>query len=416
MSYLVTLIAIFTTCCSGWDDKQRIYGTDGTESVIQVESIDEFATEFRSLGQEATLANEAINAIQFTAGQYVSSQRLQVRLVDGSFLMVDDFVVSDERGLQTMSDNKITQDIKIRNIASLAFAPVTPELSQRWQQLTESSEQVGDWLVFDREGTLDYIEGSAGSISTENVSFQVDGRTAEAPRQRLNGISYFHPGNRTFAEPVALLLMVDGSQLNLRSLRRSEGNGGFVAVTVCGAELRLPAEEIFKIDFAALRTQYLSNISPSTIEWEPIFYNAAIYKYQSELNRPRFNKSFSGRPLELRFFENQIGQNGSRKIAYEHGIAAKGGTRMVFPLGGRFSRLEGWFGFSPEAPRDGVVELVVLGDGKKLLRKVLKHQMDAPVALDLDVAEVGRLTFQVNYHDGRNIGDMVHFCDLKVRR
>ncbi|MCP4941338.1 MAG: hypothetical protein GY924_05070, partial [Planctomycetaceae bacterium] len=91
MSYLVTLIAIFTTCCSGWDDKQRIYGTDGTESVIQVESIDEFATEFRSLGQEATLANEAINAIQFTAGQYVSSQRLQVRLVDGSFLMVDDF-------------------------------------------------------------------------------------------------------------------------------------------------------------------------------------------------------------------------------------------------------------------------------------------------------------------------------------
>jgi len=85
MSYLVTLIAIFTTCCSGWDDKQRIYGTDGTESVIQVESIDEFATEFRSLGQEATLANEAINAIQFTAGQYASSQRLQVRLVDGSF-------------------------------------------------------------------------------------------------------------------------------------------------------------------------------------------------------------------------------------------------------------------------------------------------------------------------------------------
>ncbi len=416
MTNLVTFIMFFATTMSGMDGKQRMFGTDGSESVIHVESIDEFTLEFESLGQKATLSIDSINAIQFSAGQYASGERLQVRLVDGSFLMVDDFVVSDERGLQTMRDDKMTQEIKIRNVASLTFVPVTPELSQRWQRLVESAEQVGDWLVFDREGSLDYIEGSAGSVSTESVSFQVEGRTAEAPRQRLSGISYFHPSNRTFMEPMALLLMVDGSQLNLRSFRRSEEGDGFVAVTVCGAELNLNAEEIFKIDFAALRSQYLSNITPSTIEWEPIFYNAAIYKYQAALNGPRFNQSYSSRPLELDFFDAQAGDNGSRKIAYERGIAAKGGTRMVFPLGARYSRLQGWFGFSPVAPRDGVVELVVLGDGKELLRKVLKHQVDVPFPLDLEIAEIRRLTLQVNYHDGRNIGDMVHFCDIKVSR
>lgn len=413
MIQALTFFAMLFSLDPGVDSRQRMFAVDGVESVIRLDSVSEDALRFQLLGESVVRDQKSVDSIQFSAGQYVPEDQLQIRLVDGSILMVKDFLVSEERVLQVLSEGAVKNQIAIRNISSLALVPVTRELSDRWQQLSDTTEQTSDWLIFDRDGSLDFIEGSAGVISGETISFRLPDRSAEAPRQRVSGVAFFHPVTRTLSDPVAIMSLVNGSQLNLRSLQRDAQDDQFLATTVCGAELRLPADEIFKVDFAALRFQYLSRLSPSTIDWKPIFFSEAIYEYQAQLNRPRFDRSFTNQPLGLEFSD---AERSLRVESFEHGIAMKGGTRIVFPLQGRYSRLEGWVGFSPDAPMDGQVNLVVAGDGNELLQRVLKHETDPPIRLDLDISEVNRLTLRVEYQDGRNIGDVIHFCDLKVSR
>lgn len=416
MLHALTLLALFFSIDPGVDSRQRMFAVDGTQSVIRLDSIVDEVLRFQLLGESVVNDQASVDSIQFSAGQYVSNDQLQIRLVDGSILLVDDFVVSEERVLQVLAEGEAKNQLAIRNISSLALVPVTQELSDRWQQLSESTDQTSDWLIFDREGSLDFIEGSAGMISADSVTFRLPDRSAEAPRQRVSGVAFFHPVTRTLPNPIALMSLVNGSQINLRSLQRDTQEDYFLVTTVCGAELRLHANEIFKVDFAALRFQYLSRLAPSTVDWKPIFFSETIFEYQSQLNRPRFDRSFTNQPLGLEFRAPQDPGSAVRVESFEHGIAVKGGTRIVFPLQGRYARLEGWVGFSPDAPLDGQVNLIISGDGRTILQQVLKHETDQPIPLDLDINGVERLTLRVDYQDGRNIGDILHFCDLKVSR
>lgn len=416
MIQALALLALLVSFDRGVESRQKMFAVDGAESVIQLDSILEEVLQFQLLGETVVVDQKTVDSIQFSAGQFVPKDQLQIRLVDGSSLMVEDFLVSEERVLQVLAEGVAVNQIAVRNISSLALVPVSEHLSTRWQQLAETTEQTSDWLIIDREAGLDFIEGSAGAISTDSIAFRMPDRNAEAPRQRVSGVAYFHPVKRTLADPVAIMFLVNGGQLNLRSLQREPKTDAFLVTTVCGAELRLETHQIYKVDFAALRFQYLSRLSPSTIEWKPIFFSEAIFEYQSQLNRPRFDQSFTNQRLGLEFSEREGSDSAAVMESFDYGIAVKGGTRMVFPLQGRYSRLEGWVGFSPDAPLDGQVNLIISGDGKQVLQQVLKHEAGQPLRLDLDMTEVRRLTIYVGYQDGRNIGDIVHFCDLKVSR
>lgn len=421
MNYLLILIACLTSSPSGEESEQRMFATDGSESVVEVVTIADSSTQVIALGESDSVATDSINVIQFSAQPSARKDGLQLRLVDGSIVNAENLIVNNESVAELLAGSVTKQKINTRNIDCVALTPVTPDMSSQWQELLQSAERDTDWLIFDRGGALDYIEGIAGTVSPESVSFTTDDRTAEAPRKRVTGIAYFHATGRTFVDPVAILSTVDGSRLSLRSLRRGDARQNedprlFIAQTVCGAEFGFLPQEIFKIDFSAVRFQYLSNIVPSTIEWNPIFYNESIYEYQAMLNGPRFNQGYSNQPLSLDFPRSAVEGDSVQRVEYEHGIAIKGGTRLVFQLDGRFSRLQGLLGFSPEAPQDGLVECVLTADGKDLLRKVIDNRVDVPEQLDLDVRNVSRLTLQVNYHDGRNIGDIIHFCDAKVSR
>ena len=112
---------------------------------------------------------------------------------------------------------------------------------------------------------------------------------------------------------------------------------------------------------------------------------------------------------ELRFL--------SELRSFERGIAMAGGTRLSYGVNGRYKRLSGWVGFDPDANQAGNVKLTIRGDGQKLLEKeMLAQQMENPFELTLDINSVQRLTFQVDYHDGRAIGDNIHLVDIKVTK
>ena len=336
-------------------NKQRLFAVDGKESVVEVQSIDEQAVQLLVLGKPRELAPASINRIQFSSQTLPGSDGFQVRLVDGSILRARELQVDDQSRCTIVQPGSVRQTIRTRNIATIVLQPVTTELDKQWQDLLQANSRTADWLVFERGGVLDYIEGEAGEITSDSVSFSTQGRTAQAPLDRVTGLSYFHAQGREFADPLALLVTNDGSQLVLRSLRvkdaaSQEESQVYLVETICGATLTLTAEQIFQVDFAALRFQYLSDLPPATIEWDPVFYNESIYEYQATLNRPRFNSSFSDQPISLNFEPTETVGAPIEHVEYEKGIAMKGGTRLVFSLDGRYSRFQSWLGFAPMRP------------------------------------------------------------------
>ena len=184
-------------------------------------------------------------------------------------------------------------------------------------------------------------------------------------------------------------------------------------VTNDGCVLELNVNTIAKIDFTSLRSRLLGSMNPSTIEWTPLLFNETIYEYQSRLNGPRFNQSFGNKPLQLELPDDEKAGL-SRLVEFQSGIALKGGTRLVYQLQGQYSLLSGVIGFSPEAPQDGKVAFVVQGDGTDLYRQVLDNQIDEPQQIEIRINGTNRLSILVEYHDGRNIGDILHFCDARV--
>lgn len=405
------------------DGAQQLEIGDGSKLTARIVSVDAAIATVVQEDRTYEIPVDSISRIRFNGRASESTSESRIQLVDGSSLVANGLLV-DESLTATFSespDGTSMQSIHTRNVDFILFKSLSEEMETQWQQLMASDERASDWLVFEREAVLDYVEGVAGPITSESISFTTDGRTAEAPRSRVCGIACFHATGRHHVEPIALLTTTSGSRLLVHALETTKpqaqsGHIRYTVRTVCGAELVFSDHEIVNVDFAAMRFLYLSEIAPSTVEWNPMFYNEEIYEYQARLNAPRYNESYTRTALSLNVVEKRAGNDVVVQRQFASGIAIKGGTRMVFPLEGRFTRLQGIYGFSPEAPLDGLIELVLKGDGNDLYRRVLDNRQDQPQPVDIDIRDVGRLTIEVRYHDGRNIGDVIHFCDLKVSR
>lgn len=83
----------------------------------------------------------------------------------------------------------------------------------------------------------------------------------------------------------------------------------------------------------------------------------------------------------------------------------------------KFRKLTGWVGFDPSANPSGIVLFKIIVDGKvKVEQELVSREMNNPVELNVEITNADRIVFQVDYHDGRSIGDQLHLVNLKVSR
>ena len=365
------------------------------------------------------VAIEQVSLIRFSDAVTMSRAN-RIRLVDGSVVMADQFEIDQDSHLtfSESNDTAAIQSLNTRNVDWVLMSPASADTLSRWGQFLESEQRAGDWLIIDREGNYDFVEGIIGQVTKETIGFTTDDRTAEAPRERVSGMAWFHAATRNLVEPVALLTTTSGSKFFIRRMQPTEADSPetFLIQLVCGESLILPSDEIETIDFSAVRFQYVSEMTPSTVNWDQLFVSPQVYDLQAKLNGPRFNQSHTNEILSLNIPAEVGAGTTLNRQEFTSGVAMKGGTRVVYPLGRRFSRLESWCGFAPDAPLDGLVEIVISGDGAPVYQRIWNNQTDTAELLDIDIQEVNRLTIEVRYHDGRNIGDVIHFCDLKVSR
>ena len=413
---ITALPQILLACLLGIAPQDVLHMNDGTKQACQLVSIDEQVA-IQVEGQTRNVSPSDIADIQF--GDQPSNRvqgEIKVELVDRSVLWIDSMTLAED-GIVTCSEpgeQGIDFAVPSRNVRSIQFQSHNGQLAEQWAALVDSDERTSDWLVFNREEVLDFVEGKVQQVTDEVVRFSTGEQTADANRERVEGLLFFHPSGRQLLPPTAMVVTNHGSQLLIRNLA-SGADETYTAQAVCGSEITLQNSQIRSVDFASIRFKYLSDIPPSTVDWQPLIYNRHLYEYQLEMNRPRMDQSFSAQPLTLNFGEwDQV--DSVEQVEYEKGFSAKGGTRIVFPLQGSYRKLVGYVGLAPSTLAAAEAEVQIIGDGKPLANVPLKMQGHKPVKLDIDVSTVQRLTIRVDYYDGQNVGDLVHFCDLKVIR
>ena len=427
----LVLALLLSWCTQSVDAQIRVQGRDGQQltssafrfaqdrilfdPALEIENPDTATTE----NVEAIEFSE-ISELQFGEDRVESSpansipaNSIQIRLVDGSTIYAAQ-IKSENTSLVLTLPDQLEVTVDNRNVDWVRFEPAVTD-ERQWIELLAERSKNADALIVSRKGELDYFEGVVGEVSETVVEFSTQDRSAEVKREKLTGLVYYHASGRELSDMVCELSTTSGSKLAVRELTSEADN---LAVSlVCGEVLALPLLRCKECDFRTGREFYLSDAPPATLDWNPLVANKTLEATLRRMKLPKLNQTYGGKRLSLRFYD-PLGVNGSNQIReFNRGIAAVGGSRLVFVLENRYRHLTGLVGFSPTASSDGAVNLRIHGDGEILHESVLENSPATdPIELDLSVDGVQRLTIEVDYHDRRSIGDLLHFCDLKVSK
>ncbi len=412
------LILILFTALICSPDETVLTTSSGRQIVGELAAFNENDLLFRQKSQNEpeTVGFDQIASIKFVPDPVApvdDKELCKVQLIDDSTLLATSFQING--GVCTIIlANGVLLETDNRNLASVLFKiPVDAQLLDQWDQLKKSPLDAGDALIIDRNGRLDSLEGVIGEITAEKVGFKMDDQSANIGREKIDGIIFYHASGRKLPKPVCQVTLNDRSTLMVRELKY----GGEVlnGKVVSGSEYSVPKKFIATMDFSLSRAVWLGEMQPTSRSWTPLIASSAILDKLRSLKLPRANRGFDNRKLELQI-RARDGLRGELR-SFETGYAMVGGSKIAFSLGAKYERLTGLVGFAPKSGVGGDLKVIIRGDDKILLEmRMEKRSLQSPIEIDLNIKDCDRLVIEVEYYDGRSIGDLIHLCDLKASR
>jgi hypothetical protein len=139
-----------------------------------------------------------------------------------------------------------------------------PDAVQResWDRML-SQKADGDQLVVVRgDGSVDQVVGTILGVSADQVEFEFDGQTIQAPKDRLLGVVWFRRESPEVA-PGVEIESADGSRWNATEWKwdRNDGDSGTLALqTGSGLRHRLRYDQLTAIDFGSSNITWLADI------------------------------------------------------------------------------------------------------------------------------------------------------------
>lgn len=399
-----------------YGQERVIVKSDGTEIPVKLFSVDDIQLTCLIEGKQLTIPVEQVSAIRNVADPPVmeSSKPFLIGLGDGSTVATNS-ILYDRNAITIQGMQNEEWKLAPRDVAWIRFVQNGQEsINRDWQEMLDRKGRSGDWLVFDRNGQLDFLEGLVGNITESTIELTSNGQTNQAPRDRVIGIVFFHGVKRTFAPAVGRLRTIDGDEFPASTVRFTADS--ILLATIGGMEVDIPADRFLEFEASKQKYVIVSKLIPVTVEWKPLVANSSTIEFQQRWNRPKFDMSFESETLSLQFPASDRAWSSYQLVEYSHGIAAKAGTRIVYEIDGEFSRLSGSAGFAPKLQLTGRVDLVVVGDGEELFRKSFDKTVFEPVPVLVELNKTKRLTIQVDYGNGSGFGGILHLCDLKLER
>lgn len=324
-----------------------------------------------------------------------------VELNDGSQLLASRYrVVGGSAAVGLLGGQEIT--VPTRWIRSVRFRDhsATPALASQWHSIAEEKHSA-DVIVIRRPESLDHLAGVLRDVTDQTAKFDFDGDVIDVNREKLDGLIYYHPLDRSLPDRICQVTDGSGSRWNARSLALVDGR--IELTSPAGVQFAFPALELRKLDFSTGNIAWLSDLEPEFVERQPYVPSRLPETRLQQLFQPRRDVGLTGQPLML------------DGVAYAKGLALASRTEMVFRLADDYRNFHAVVGIDDHVRDGGDVILIISGDDRELLRRTVVGREPAE-AIDLDITGVKRLKILVDFGRGMDIADHLDLCDARITK
>jgi hypothetical protein len=348
----------------------------------------------------------------FEHGEPSLGPESSVSLVDDSQLQAAAFgVEGSDAVIQLAGGDAI--ELPTRAIRAVRFQRQSPTVREQWQQILDGKHSA-DVIVIRKlagdprsdgeqvEVRLDYLEGTLGDIDDTTVRFTYEGTEISAPRQKVEGVVYYHPPSASLPDAVCQLQDTAGNTWNVRSVGLTAE--AIQLVTVAGVKHRILLPEFSAADFSTGNLQFLTDLEPERVDWRPYLQSTVTPETVARWFQPKWDTGLYGHPLML------------GGLSYERGLALHSRTQISFRLTGEYRRFLATVGVDDRFRSVGNVRLVVSTENGTLVDRLVSGK-DDPFDLDLDIQNARRLQILVDFGDDRSdSGDHLNLCNARLTK
>lgn len=364
---------------------------------------------------ERSIPANTLRSVEFpqTRNQ-IEKPRVWLQLLDGSQVAATGVSLVAGRAVVELVGGDKLPEMPARAIRAIRFSN-EPKLTEPWNEILAATRS-GDLLVVKKtatreveEGgetktvtiqTLDELEGTVLQIGADSVKFDFDGDKVDVKHEKLEGIIFFQPVKRELPPAMVRLKDLVDSEWQLRTLELQGDE--LVATTPAGATLRLSLTQIKRLDFSAGNEALLAELPMEASEASV----ALLPKGLSPAAADWFGPAVGKRP--------GVAARGSTPVTTTVGLTGESSVTYRVPEG--FKKFAAEVLLMSKVGTGSDVEVVVLGDGKPLVKHLLTATGERlPLPIEVDVVGVRRLTLQAN-SPSQGLGALVDFQEARFTR
>lgn len=410
------LIALALLTTSDTSAEVTVTQLDGSTTTGTLESWDHGSCVFSTPTGREEIPESQLLSIQWSPDpRSRGAVQPTLDLVDGTVLPIVDYRTSNGAAQLILHNasprNERAITVPLDRVRAAWLLPMDDNLAEQWKEVRELHLPSDVLVVVKQDGnSLDYLEGVVGEITDAEVEFTLDGRTVRVQRSKVAGVVYFRGERTAESSPSCVLLGANGLRAAATQVRLADDRVSLV--TAGKIKLTWPVADLHTADFSAGKVASLSDLEPVSERWTPWVGLPPDTTLAAEFGRPRRDESSYGGPLAVRTSDDTSAPAAELQT-FSKGLALRSRTELVYRLPRGYSRFLTVAGMEPATSRSGDVRLVIEGDGRELWNsRVTGNQ--APLAVDLEIAGVKRLTILVDYGDNLDTGDWLNLCNARI--
>ena len=318
-----------------------------------------------------------------------SVEPLQIALTDGSRFGAK--IESARAGnMQLRFRTGQTATIRTTLVQEITARAASVDATRALAAARGDGERVEDVVVVEREGRMIELRGAVRAIDTDGLRFSWRQQERELPWAVVAGVILAPRSGRTRETTVVL-------NSGERFTGRVAGGGGDALLlhTALIDPMSIAWERIQRIENRSDRVFFLSDIAPTTYEFDPMFDKRWDYAVDCTL---------LGKPLRLAGFP------------YDKGLTMHSQSRLRFNIDQQFRRFAAVVGISDEMDERGDAAVAVVGDGRVLWEAHSVRGNQPPQEVLVDITGVKQLTLVVEFGEDLDLSDHVVWALPRVIR
>jgi hypothetical protein len=315
-------------------------------------------------------------------------------LNDGSIIIAEKLKIDSETVTFDMDEAQAVS-IPLTSLRGVVLMPLSADEGGRLAPDPTYAQTLGD--LTDREDTLFVIKdgsiitvrGALEAFGAEDATFIWNDKSRKISLDKLYGI--------TVAAPAVPPTVVGQARVHLKGGSTLWGSpvlsGGELSVErPDGLHITIPWDRVVRLDVSSTRMAFLSDLKPTSVDNRPI---------AATPHQPTMDRSVSMGALRL------------GEQTFERGIGVHAPTEMTWQIDGAYDLLAMIVGIDESMGRQGDCVVKVIADGRELFAKRITGGGE-PVAVNLKVTGVDRLTLAAEAGNGLDLGDHVNFADARL--